>query len=1175
MKAAPHDDEHSAGGDASPEPEQFDVCGALPGPGVTVLEASAGTGKTFTIAALVTRFVAQGVPIAEVLAVTFTRSATGELRDRVRARLVSAESGLARCLDSGVPPPADDALLGFLATGSREEVAERRGRLGSALTAFDEATITTTHGFCQLMLAGLGVDGDVAAGAGLLEDPRDLIEQVVDDLYVRWTLIHGTAPSFGRAQAVEIARAAVTNPDTPLVAEPEGSPAALRRRLAEGVRREVERRLLESNLLTFDDLLVRLKATLCDPHRGATASARLRGRYSVVLVDEFQDTDPVQWDVVRTAFGTGETVLVLIGDPKQAIYAFRGADVYSYLDAARLAGRRFTLGENWRSDADLLAALDALLDPVRLGHPEIPFRPVRAARSHEQPGLRGAPVDEPLRVRLVPAKESGLPTTSLGDVRKDAAVQFIAGDVAADVVRLLESRAELVSYDLDGAARGTRRLVPGDVAVLVRTNRQAGIVKDALRALDVPAVVSGSESVLTTPAAHDWLALLEATEQPSSRARAVAVALTPFLGMSADDVAAAGELEWEELHSRLHRWGETLRQRGVASLFRTVLAGEGVPGRVLRERDGERRLTDLGHIARLLHAEASQGHHGPPALRAWLARKIGEATTGGEGAEAEERSRWIDSDADAVQILTLHRSKGLEFPVVYCPFLWDEVSSRKDRPVVFHDPQDGMRRKLDVAGQDGDDDYGRHFALQRDEERGEALRELYVAVTRARHQVTLWWIRVKDANHSPIGRLLTVRDEDGNVATSSPRMPGDAEMRRHFERIASASGGLVSVETATGGVADGSWRGWADWEVGPLDVAAFERSLDLSWRRTSYSGITAGVHGGPAVGSEPEEPGTTDEPLAGTPAEVAGGQLAGGTGAKGGALEEESAMREVPSAWADLPSGTGMGTFVHRVLEEIDFAAPDLDGEIVRGIGASRSSSPLPLGPLDAVVAALRASITTPLGPLAGGISLRAIERTDRLDEMGFELPVVGGDRPGAVGAVSTSDIGRLFEIHEPDEPKGPLRGYGERLRDPMLGTDLRGYLTGSLDLVFRTPLASGADGAPTRYLVCDYKTNWLGAADQELTCWHYRPAALDAEMQRMHYPLQAVLYMVALHRYLRWRLRGYDPEVHLGGVLYLFLRGMSGPRTPAVGGVPCGVFSWRPPTALVTDMSELFEVGS
>jgi exodeoxyribonuclease V beta subunit len=214
-------------------------------------------------------------------------------------------------------------------------------------------------------------------------------------------------------------------------------------------------------------------------------------------------------------------------------------------------------------------------------------------------------------------------------------------------------------------------------------------------------------------------------------------------------------------------------------------------------------------------------------------------------------------------------------------------------------------------------------------------------------------------------------------------------------------------------------------------------------------------------------------------------------------------------------------------------------------------------------VAGLRAAIETPLGPLVDGIALRDVGRADRLDELEFELPLAGGDAP--TGRLTLAAIGAVLRERLPDDD--PLAGYADRLEDPALRQSVRGYATGSIDLVLRT----GAD----RFVLVDYKTNWLGAPGEELTAWHHRPAALAAEMRRMHYALQALLYTVALHRYLRWRLRGYDPERNLAGALYLFVRGMVGPDTPAVDGTPCGVFAWRPPAALVEELSDVLDRGT
>ena len=359
----------------------FDICGPLP-TGITVLEASAGTGKTYTIAALAARYVAEGMPLERLLLVTFTRMATGELRDRVRERLVSAE----RELSSGT---ASDDVVRMLADGSPEVVEQRRARLVRALADFDAATIATTHGFCQEVLSGLGVAANLEPDATLVEDPGDLLSEVVDDLYVRKYMAGGDA-LITRGEAMQIAEEVVANPGAPI--EPadrsgDGLPA-LRARLAASVRDELDRRKRALAIITYDDLLTRLRDELRQDPRSA---ARLRERYAVVLVDEFQDTDPIQWEILQRAFGTGATTLVLIGDPKQAIYAFRGADVYSYLSAAETAGERDTLAVNCRSDQGLIDAYDAMFGGAKLGHEGIVYRHVRAAPEHQASRLSGAP----------------------------------------------------------------------------------------------------------------------------------------------------------------------------------------------------------------------------------------------------------------------------------------------------------------------------------------------------------------------------------------------------------------------------------------------------------------------------------------------------------------------------------------------------------------------------------------------------------------------------------------------------------------------------------------------------------------------------------------------------------------------------------------------------------------
>jgi exodeoxyribonuclease V beta subunit len=1155
----------------SAEPTPFDLLGPLPDPGVTMLEASAGTGKTFTIAALVTRYVAAGTPVERILAVTFTRMATAELRSRVRDRLVSAEAHLGRIVDAGSNPSDDDELVQLLARGTVEEVDARRRRLSSAIANFDAATITTTHGFCHLVLASLGTAGSVAPGAVLVDDAGDTVEEVVEDLYLRHALMHGR--SFPLKCAQQVVSSAVENPDTSLFEVGPETTGSLLVRLAKKAREEVSRRLIEAGLLTYDDLLVRLKDALVDEDRGKVACGLLRDAYSVVLVDEFQDTDPIQWDVVKEAFGTGDTTLVMIGDPKQAIYSFRGGDVYSYLDATATATRRYTLTRNWRSDAGLLAAYDALFDPIHLGHSDIPYRKVASPESHHSPGVEGLPVPAPLRIRLV--GEKGLPSIKRNQfgAAKPSAEEWIARDLADDVVRLLRSGARLTRSSDRGEP-----ITPGRVAVLVRTNRQAACVESALVSAGVPAVMGSSASVFETEGGRCWLKLLEALERPALRSRAAALALTPLLGLSASQIACLEEAEWEAIHAQLHGWADILRRRNVAALFREVLTDRSVPERVLSLPDGARFLTDLAHVAQLLHAEAAAGMQGPTALHAFLARRISDAT---DETGMEERSRRLDSDADAVQVLTIHRAKGLEFPIVYCPFLWDAAMWKDDgSPVIYHEPGheagSPSSRRLDVTGIDKSPTYSEHRSVALDEQRGEELRLLYVALTRARHQAVLWWVGTRDSYSSPLARVLLRKPGDPSAHKPSGR-PKQAELVARVLGLADRAGEAsvspcITAEICTEPTGESWERPHTPGLL--LEAAEFSRPLDRAWRRSSYSSMTASDQRQAAemVSSEPEDPGTTDEP----DTQPDGGRVAvvsatgfvhanGDVPQEGGVPPAADAPARVDCPLAAAPGGTEFGTFVHHVLERVDFADADLASAVGAAVATESLRRSTDIGSPGLLVEGLVAAIDTPLGPLAGGASLRGLRRADRVDELSFELPLAGGDRP--TGSVATSGIAELFDRHL--DPDGPLRGYPPRLLSQSLETDLRGYLTGSLDLVFK--IGTGYDA---RFFIADYKTNRLAGPGEALTAWHYRPEALDAEMQQAHYPLQAILYSVALHRYLRWRLPGYSPGHHLGGVLYLFVRGMTGRDCPMVGPHPCGVFSWAPPCELVMDLSDLFDRG-
>ncbi len=507
---------------------------------MTLLEASAGTGKTFTIAALTTRYVAEmGKPIDRLLVITFTRMATGELRERVREHLVHAFDGLVAVL-SGAAPPHDDEILRHLADAPRAVQEERRDRLGKAVADFDAATIETTHGFCLQVLYGLGTAGDVDRDVTLLEDVRDLMEEVVDDLYLRKFAHRPNEHGFTRAEAVTIARKVLDHPDARVVPAPSDGDDldAVRARFAAAFHKEMERRKRALKIMTYDDVLLRLRQTLRDPVRGPHARKRLRERYDVVLVDEFQDTDPVQWDIMHRAFGDHDTTLVLIGDPKQAIYAFRGADVQAYLagegQAVRPNGRSTTTGEATSHSSARTTRCSATPNSARVGSTigaSVPPRPTWSR------GCVGVPVTAPLRIRMVHVADGLVGRTKEGLKAADARA-FIATDLAEQVVELLSAGGEVVVRNRDGTERERGPLHAGHIAVLVRSNTHAMVVRDALHATRASPPSSAAPVLSLSPMPRQRLApLARGARAPHGARSGVADGLDRVRRLDAEEVA--------------------------------------------------------------------------------------------------------------------------------------------------------------------------------------------------------------------------------------------------------------------------------------------------------------------------------------------------------------------------------------------------------------------------------------------------------------------------------------------------------------------------------------------------------------------------------------------------------------------------------------------------------------
>ncbi|GAC1396057.1 MAG: exodeoxyribonuclease V subunit beta [Mycobacterium sp.] len=1090
--------------------ERFDLLGPLPAANsTTVLEASAGTGKTFALAGLVTRYVVEGeATLDQMLLITFGRAASQELRERVRDQIVHALKAFDDASLIG-----DNQIVEHILDGSADERAARQQRLRDALASFDAATIATTHQFCQLVLKSLGVAGDSDAGVTLVESLDDLVTEIVDDLYLARFGKERGDPRLAYKDALRLAREAVNHPSThlrPLDPEPD-SRAAVYVGFANNVLTELNTRKRRLGILGYDDLLIRLADALNADD--SPAQIRMHRRWPIVMVDEFQDTDPVQWQVIDRAF-TGRSTVILIGDPKQAIYAFRGGDIVTYLKAAETAGDKQTLGTNWRSDGALVDRLQVVLGGAELGDPRIVVHGVDA--NHRGGRLAGAPQCDPFRLRVVKREtfgRSGIQNLGIDDLRA-----HIPKDLAADVRALLAS----------GATFDGRPLQARDIAVIVESHKDARACHRALGDAGVPSVYTGDSDVFGSEAAADWLALLEAFDQPHRSGVVRAAAATMFFGETAESLADGGDVLTDTLTETLREWAGHARERGVAAIFEAAQLG-GMGDRVLSWEGGERHMTDLAHMTQLLGEAAHREHYNLPALRDWL------RTQREERGGATERNRRLDSDAAAVQIMTVWVSKGLQFPVVYLPFAFNRNVQEREM-VLFHD---GDTRCLYIGGKDSPD-YDTVAALGRKEAASDDSRLTYVALTRAQSQVVAWWSPAYDEANGGLSRLLRGRGPGESTVPDRcvPQKISDDDAMARLQKW-EAAGGLVieeSVVAPAAAVVDGA-------EDVDFEVRRFDRAIDTTWRRTSYSGLIRAAETS-GVSSEPEVVELDDEVF-----DIA--VLARASGP------------DVPSPMADLPAGAKFGTLVHAVLETADPFAADLAADLESQIREHSVWWPVAVEAPE-LAAAMVPLHDTPLGPLADGATLRQIGLSDRLREMDFEFPLAGGDLRAATPDIRLSDVGELLREHLAADDV--LASYADRLTGDALGRQsLRGYLSGSVDAVLRVG---------GRYLVVDYKTNWLGEADHPLTSADYDRARMTEAMLHSDYPLQALLYSVVLHRFLRWRQPGYEPSRHLGGVLYLFVRGMCGAHTPVVDGHPAGVFSWEPPAALVVALSDLLDAG-
>ncbi|MEE8522687.1 MAG: exodeoxyribonuclease V subunit beta [Thermoanaerobaculia bacterium] len=1195
--------------------------------GITVVEASAGTGKTYCLTGLVLRLLLEErvSEVGKVLVVTFTNAATHELVTRLRAALRRAHRLL--CGEE----TTDDAFFRHLV----DRHGDDRGRavLRRAALSIDDLGVFTIHGFCKRVLQESafesGIDfqpefidndeplllgaardfwrrrlypaGDLVAAAVVEEGwtpesfvgdyrvwrrhPDTLVlpaakalPEAIDELHATvaelervWqgsamrtflaslaylkkaafdadrsgALVDGVEAFLGgrfaaglyavKLLAADRLAAAVRKAHRPAA---ESHPAcracgdvdsavrelehSLRKAFITEVDEIFDRAKRATGTLAFDDLLRQLHGALRDPVRGPVLQAVVRGRYQAVLVDEFQDTDLIQYEIFHGLFRRGP--LFLIGDPKQAIYRFRGADVFAYVEAKADADRLYTLDCNWRSDDRLLAAVNALFTsaPRAFVFEQIPFERSVAAEIDARQTLAGDG-RPPLQWIWLPKQAN-----------KELAGRCIRRSVAAEIVRLLAGGLRLHQPGKDGKPGEVRDLEPSDVAILVRTNAQAEELQRALRQVRVPAVVSRAGDIFDSDEMEELQRLLAAVADPTSTGRARAAWATRVWG---DDAAALRGLEdddeaWQERLEELDELRRAWLGQGFMAMIQRLIRGRGVRRRWLAGEAGERRLTNLLHAVEVLHQAILERHLSPAGLVAWLeAERSAQRVHDSDATELR-----LESDARAVQIATVHKSKGLEYGIVFCPYLWEAVP--QDRP-----PVTAHVSPRQVVYDFGSDEFAGHRAKAEAERLAEDLRLAYVAMTRARHRCYVVWGEVgRSSAVSALGYLL--RGEGWGRPAQGEGSPED-HVRQALEQIKDAAAGwqlelrslvdghpgLMELQVATD-QASPSWGGCAapERELEPPPELDLRQRLE-PWRMASFSSLSRG--------REAEVPDHLDPPAvarAVPPAEEAG---------------------NVSGMFA-FARGTRAGTCLHEILEHFDFTAaadPEtrrlVDGTLSRhGLDGPQRHDPEAVPgwtPAAAVLDMLRrlTAAALPAVPMLAAtpgvdLTLSSVERHRRLTEWRFYLPLAD---------LVPRRLGKIFREHGRRDVDG---GYAGRL-EALTARAVHGFLTGFVDLIFTHG---------ERWYIVDWKSNDLGATLDD----YGRETMWDA-MRHHHYVLQYHLYTVALQRFLRYRLPDYDYDRHFGGAVYVFLRGVDAAGAAGETGSGAGWFVDRPPRALIDEL--------
>ena len=1051
-----------------------------------VAEASAGTGKTYSVAALLVRELAtdENLRIGEVMVTTFTRTAAAELRDRIRGAAISTCDQL-RNRKANI----EDVMASHLLATFPNDVDAMIRRLQRALVEFDSATISTIHSVCTkvLHLAGISL-----GGVGEEDITGRVVAEVVNDAIVSRAVAGVDVSRISPDRMAEVVAKLLADPFTEPWLDPSQNPfdetqplsAEDQQFLDEYLQmiHECKDRVQEATLNqpSFNDLLKRAHEVVTDSSRAALIDD-IRSRFKLAIVDEAQDTDKLQWAFFDALFPRNEDdrALIAVGDPKQAIYGFRGADVHAFVLRIDPAKKR-TLTTNHRSDKPVLDQLNAALDGMFFGD-QIPYINVNAS-------------DKNNVTRFSPGN-----AVDFVDVGKITSQNRLDKPTAQVVHELLT----VGKLTIDGAQRN---IEPKDICVLVKAKATGRAIERKLKQFKIPAVSNGTESVMDGAMAGHVRSLLELMERITDVGRTRRAAGSPFFGLSLRSEQDISDSDLQLIQSRMSELRSVLQFGGIASLAGAMSADDQMMTKLTRGSSGERNVTDFAHVMDVLHT-ATEGKPCSPshALEVFVSLIDADETS-------DLVSRRVESDVDAVQIMTIHSAKGLQFPCVVVADLWKPSTTLRGAPVFYNQNQ----RVVDIVHGLSDPTDASKIAAKNavmEAQKAEMSRVMYVALTRTMYHLS----------------VLVVDNAQSVLPTMVPNMP----QKRDIASVAK----LKDYQAVH-----------AKPDASKFRCAQISVSTAQSYRRTSFSGIMdirtksqrrdyfeAPGHGNDEFGKEID-------------------QL---TDAQNIMLLEHLKSITIPG----LPSGKNVGDQIHDILEIVDTSIRPLRDEVNRAVKQIATSSLL-RGYHEPLTTMLTRALETPFGGAFGDVSFADVDPSDRLAEMDFEMTVALRQ-----ANILVSDIGKvLLAVLSPTDV---LRNYATSLTDDSFDIPVAGIINGSLDALLRLP---GGTSEQPLLAITDYKSNKMHRDEDAAPIAGYSPQHIQEKMEEAHYILQALIYGTSVYRMLRWRLPNANHDACIKGIAYGFLRGMVGPDTPVdANGHRYGVFTWQAPAGLWSALSDLF----